>query len=499
MSGIRLTYAGLLALVIRLASVITGIIFTIIVTRNLTLEEFGLWRLIGGLISYVVIVEPVANYWVTRQIARGEEAGKTGIFTNGIFAAGASTAYIAMISFVSGATGSNYNLLLLSTILIPVTYISNTLEAINLGYKPQATSYGFIAFELAKIPMGLLLVEATRMGLAGAILATFVAFLARDFVLVYNAREKLRAKFSPALVKNWLRLSWLPLYNNIAGMILTLDVLLFSLIVGSVKPLAFYAAATAITAVIANSSGISQALYPKLLAENKKEYVEIALRRTFLFSIPILTAVIIYAKASLFILNPIYAAAVPVVYISAFTSLAYVISTIMYNVVGAIERVDINLNSRIMDYVKSRLFIIPTLTYIQYGSYIGLLVTMLFIIKPLILEDLQLIVLWVIIGLITQIPFTIYSWRLAVKSLSFKFPWISIGKYSLISGIAATIMLILNDHILIYNNSIYIFAPRLAATLSIAGGIYFSILYAIDADFRVLASAIVKELKGRTV
>ncbi len=497
MSGIRLTYAGLLALVIRLASVITGIVFTITVTRNLSPQDFGLWRLMGGLISYVIIAEPIVSYWAVRQTARGEQVGRTGLYSSGMLATAASLVYVVMIFFVSSATGSSYAILLLAAILVPVTYLANTLEAINLGSKPQAASYALLAFEFAKIPFGLVLVEFIHMGLAGAIIATFAAFLARIIVLIYHARYKIMAKFSFTILKNWMKLAWLPLYTNVASVVFTLDVLVFSLIVGSVEPLSLYAAATSITAIVAYSSGLSQALYPKLLADNKKEYVEVALKRTFLFSIPILAAVIVFAKASLFVLNPAYAVVVPALYIFAATSFAYVISGIMYNTLGAIERVDVNLNSRLMDHVRSKLFFVPTLTYVQYGSYLGLLISMLLLTRSFLVTDLNLVMLWAAIGLATQLPFTVYSTILARRSLPFSIPWASMGKYALASMIAAGIMLVLNNYIIVYDKSIYILAPRLAAAMFLAAGIYFSILYAIDADFRMLSAAIIGELKNR--
>lgn len=497
MSGIRLTYAGLLALVIRLVSVITGIVFTITVTRNLSPEDFGLWRLLGGLISYVIIAEPIVSYWAVRQTARGEQVGRTGLYSSGTLAIIASLAYVVMIFFVSGATGSSYSILLLAAILVPVTYIANTLEAINLGSKPQAASFALLAFEFAKIPFGLALVEFLDMGLTGAIIATFAAFVARIAVLLYNARGKITARFNTSILKNWLKLAWLPLYTNVASVVFTIDVLVFSLIVGSVEPLSLYAAATSISAIVAYSSGLSQALYPKLLADNKKEYVEVALKRTFLFSIPILAAVIVFAKAALFVLNPTYAVAVPALYIFAATAFAYVISGIMYNTLWAVERVDVNLNSGVIDHVKSKLFFIPTLTYVQYGSYLGLLISMLLVTRSFLVTDLDLIVMWAFIGLGTQIPFTIYSARLARKALPFNIPWASMGKYAVASVIAAGIMMVLNNYIIIYDNSIYVLAPRLAAAMFLAAGIYFAILYAIDADFRTLSIAIIGELKSR--
>ena len=66
MSNIRVTYSGLIGLVIGLSSVVTGLIFILIVTRSLTQEELGTWSLIGGLITYVVILEPMISYWATR-------------------------------------------------------------------------------------------------------------------------------------------------------------------------------------------------------------------------------------------------------------------------------------------------------------------------------------------------------------------------------------------------------------------------------------------------
>ncbi len=494
MSDIRLTYTGLIAFVIRLVSVITGIIFIIIVTRNLTPDEFGLWRLIGSLISYVLIVEPITSYWVSRHVARGEPAAKTGLFTDGLFSVGASGAYLLMIFFVAGATKSSYDLLLLSTILVPVLFISNTLDNINLGFRPQAISYSFLAFELAKIPIGLIMVEVMKMGLAGAIIATFIAYIARNSISFYFARTKLHGKFNLELVRRWMKLSWLPLYTNIAGLIFVLDVLVFSAIVGSVKPLALYAAATTISNIVAHSGVISQALYPKLIADNRKEYLESTLRRLFMFGVPLFAAVIVFAKPSLFVLNPIYVVAEPVIYISAVTAFAYAITTTFYSVLMGVEKVDINLDSKFSDYIKSKLFTVPTLNYIQYGAYTGLLALMLLIAVPIGLSSINLIILWVTIGLGTQIPFIIYGWKLTKRHLPFSFPIRNIARYALAGAVAAVVIYFLNEYILIYEKSIFLFGPRLFLALAVGGVIYFSIVYAIDKDFKMLAKAIIKEI-----
>ena len=85
MSEIRVTYSGLIGLLIGLSTVVSGLIFILIITRSLTPNELGTWGLIGGLLTYVIILEPIISYWTTREIARDVDSGKTAILSSGIF------------------------------------------------------------------------------------------------------------------------------------------------------------------------------------------------------------------------------------------------------------------------------------------------------------------------------------------------------------------------------------------------------------------------------
>ena len=76
LSEVRVTYSGIIALIISMTSVITGTIFVIMVTRKLEPVDMGLWTLIGTTISYVIIVRPMITYWSIRQLSRGEDVGK---------------------------------------------------------------------------------------------------------------------------------------------------------------------------------------------------------------------------------------------------------------------------------------------------------------------------------------------------------------------------------------------------------------------------------------
>jgi len=157
LSNIRVTYTGLIAFVIGLTSLFTGFFFTLIVTRQLTPDEFGTWSVIGVLIGYVLVLGPIVSYWNTREIARGIDSGKTGFLSSNIFSIIAIVIYLVIVYFYSSQSEVNVNILVFASILIPTEFLRLGLAAIAVGYKPQKNEYGFIVFEVSKIPAALLL------------------------------------------------------------------------------------------------------------------------------------------------------------------------------------------------------------------------------------------------------------------------------------------------------------------------------------------------------
>ena len=94
MDNIRVTYSGLIAFVVGLISILTGLVFTLIVARNLSPEEFGTWSLIFSVISYFLISEEIIRFWTIRQVARGKEVGKTSVISTTFFSLGAIPFYL---------------------------------------------------------------------------------------------------------------------------------------------------------------------------------------------------------------------------------------------------------------------------------------------------------------------------------------------------------------------------------------------------------------------
>lgn len=497
MSNIRVTYSGLIAFLVGIVGVITGTIFTIIVTRQLTPEELGLWTLIGSLVSYVVIVEPIVSFWTLRQIARNEKVGKTSTMTSGLLSIGAFIAYIIISFQVSSSLKADLFPIILASTLVPLTFVNNTLSAIGISHKPQGVSYAIVSFEVTKLPFGFVFVYLMETGLVGAILATIFATLAKTFVLLYVTREKLLGSIKKEIMRFWFKLSWIPLYSNGSGFVFTLDVLIFSLITNSFLGLAFWGVANAVANMVGHAGQISHAVYPKIIATQQKGFAEENLKRLMFFAIPMVAGSFVFAKPALHILNPLYIEGVYIIYFLSIRTLINILTNFFYNIISAYETIDINKGASFRQYVKSKLFFIPTLNYIMNGSYIALLTIFLISIRSQSFSDVHVIETWSIILLAVNTPFMIYGLLMVQKKHMFFFPSKSILKLSIAAFTSSIITFFIQEKTIVYEKSIFDFLPQIIPLLIVGGLIYIGITYLIDKSTREFIQSIMKEIKSR--
>lgn len=493
MSNIRVTYSGLIGFLISMVSVLTGIVFTLIVTRRLTPEEFGIWALIGSLIAYFLVVEPIISYWTTRQIARGNSVATTSIFYSAIFSLGQIPIYLYIVFYLP-SIGVDYTYsVILAVILLPVTFVSQTLVGINQGHKPHATSYGLLVFEILKIPVGILLVVIFDLGLNGAILVTFVAYVGRLTIQLYFAKSQLKKQLQFSLIKQWIKISWIPLYQNISHLIWTMDIIIFTIITNSVLGVAYYSISITIAAIISHAGMISQGLYPKLLSKGSLDHVEDNFNRLIYFAIPLLGIVILFSKPALFALNPLYDhLSIPVILLG-FRGLFYVVTTFFYQVLLGTEQVDEESNPNFIALIKSKLFHLPTVNIIHHSSYIIILTIATFVLTNQQASNLELVSTWTGISLILSIPFLIYSVLLVKKQMKFSLPYIELLKYSLGVISMAIVFLFTSDFIIFYEISIYEFLPGVFVEFILCLFTYLGVTYLIDNKTKVLFRAIVIE------
>lgn len=495
MSEIRVTYSGLISMVIGLSTIITGMIFILIVTRSLTPEELGTWGLIGSLLTYVIIIEPMISYWSTREIARGIDSGKTAVLSSGIFSIIGILAFIVISFAVSEPTGADLNILFFAAIMIPFTFLNRTLSSIALGSKPHVNSYGVIIFDVAKIPAAFVFVHLMELGLYGAILSLIIAYIPSNIILGILLRNKIQNNFNKNFLKSWIKRAWLPSYIKFPNLVV-LDVLVFSLITGSLIGLAYWVVAFTIGTIVRHSSQITRAVYPKLLSGGQKEILQENIVRLFYFAFPFMAISIVFAKPALFMLNPLYDIAVLIVVFITIRSFIKILGSTFTQALQGIEEVD-KKQSTIQEYLKSKLFYLPSIRLIHRGIYISTLTIGLFLLVQSNFSDIELVMYWSIIVLIVEIPFTIYFYYLVRKNFPFSFDIIPITKYFFISIIVFGGVYFLMDKFLEYNLSVFKFSLNLLPFLLFVVISYLGLTYLIDKRTRKLFKAILSEIKRK--
>ncbi|QLH04008.1 hypothetical protein C5F49_00725 [Nitrosopumilus oxyclinae] len=498
MTDIRVTYSGLIAFGINLTSIVTGLVFTLIVTRSLSIDEFGTWGLINGIIIYAMIISPIITYWVTREVARGEKTAITAIFSSGALSIIGLIIYLLAAYFVGIQSDANVDVLLFAAVLIPLFFLEKSSVAINLGHKPQAASYGFLAFELTKIPSGLIFVYFLNFGVEGAILASAVAYIIKISVHVFFSRKILSSRIQIKYLKKWIKLFWLPVYRTLPAVFALSDVAIFSIMTGSVTGVAYYTSARTVGFLVNHVRSFNQGLYPKLLQSEKQEFIQENLIKLLYFAFPLIAFSFTFARPALFALNPIYEIAAPIVIVISIRAFLTTINKALYDTHLGMEKIDKDpklISSR--NYLKSKLMLFPTIDNIKQGVYIGVLILLLFILSFQTNSTIELVFYWVLVSLIVEIPITLYMIYLTKTTFTIKIDKISIMKYLLASIVVFGMMSMFIEEFLEYKISIYEFLPHLLSygIVSMVG--YLGITYLIDKRTKILVNAILNEVIGK--
>jgi len=488
------TYSGLIVFLSGLVSVSFGLIFTLIVTRRLSPEEYGTWGLLFSIVSYFLISEFIFSFWATRQIARGEIIGKTSFFSSSLLSISLFPIFVVYVFLVSENSEANFEILLLGFILIPVSILSLSLTAINLGHKPHATGYSQIIYQIIKILVVFTTVVIFDLDVFGIVLAVLFAFLGKIGIQLYYARSKLKDRFDYQKLKRWIKTSWIPLFLSLQNYLITIDIALYSIITGSVIGIAYYTVAFSIAAIVQHAGNLSQALYPKLLADKNFEGIKMNINHVLYFSILLIGISIIFSEPALFALNPLYQNAWPIVIVLSFRVFLQALRTIPEKIIAGTEQVDTENNPTFSKLIKSNLFKLPKFLSIFNTCYIIVLIAFLFLFSNLI-SELDLVFWWAMIGLIIEIPTSIFLWMYSAKLVKLSFPIVNSFKYMLGMFGLVIFFVLTSDLVLNYEPSIYDFFPSLLLEIALCVSIYLGLTYLLDKNTRNLFKSILNEIK----
>ena len=271
-------------------------------------------------------------------------------------------------------------------------------------------------------------------------------------------RTKLKNKINIEFVKKWFKLSWIPLYGKIATVLLATDVIVFSIIIGSVEGVALMTAALVIANLVSFAKATSSSVESKLLEGGARGYLRENISLLFYFIFPLAALSFTFAKPGLFALNPIYEIAVPIVIFMTLRVLFFSLSDVLAGFLRGIEKVDLKPESTFKDFIKSKLFFLPTIRIIHGSLYLIILVIVLLLERNTV-SQLELVIHWAIISLATTIPFTIYLYLMVKKKFGLSLDMPRIFKFLLVGIGIFGLVFVLSEVFLEYNKDVFVFLP----------------------------------------
>ncbi len=449
------------------------------VTRNLTTADFGAWQNIGDLLGYATILSGILPFSIVRYVARGHpDAMKTGIVANTILSLPITVIFLLLSPYLASIIGVNPLYFQIASLHVLMLYIIPAVQNAVYAKMPHILGYGTVIFELSKVTVGIILVTYFRTGFLGAIISVVIAQVTMTLFYLLSIRVDLNKRINWLYLRSWWKISFIVLYGTIGNRIVSFGMILLILAWGTVAR-AYVGAAVTIAVIISYSKTLATALYPKLLAKPDPSTVETALKLIMLFAIPMAGGAIILSGQLLTVLKADYASASMALGVYAIAYLLDSLASTLDTIIASTENIDMNSETTLRQLAKSKLFFIPTLTYVCAALYLPVLVVFL---RFFAADPLQAALYTSLAYIFANIPVFIIRYRTAKRSFSFRFPVKNVTHYAFATILMAIILSQIN----------------LAATLSrililvLAGStVYFGIVLMIDSETRALAKSTV--------
>jgi O-antigen/teichoic acid export membrane protein len=193
--------------------------------------------------------------------------------------------------------------------------------------------------------------------------------------------------------------------------------------------------------------------------------------------------VMVLSDSYVTILKVVYAAARPVLILLAIASFCSSISEVFSTVVSGTERVDAEAKIPFRELIKSRLFFLFTLPYIQ--SAVTLPVTF-FVLVYITKTPLEAATYLALITLFASSAMLIVTYAMARRCIVFSFPWKSLFKYALASALMTVVLFVIPHPTTVLKT--------IALTL-LGAAIYLAVLAFIDKEAESLLKSILQEAK----
>jgi hypothetical protein len=454
----------------------------------MTSEEFGAWSFIFYLIGLFTLVSGLFPFWATRFVARGKEgAVKTAVSANFFVAIIAIAIYLPLVSGVLGALHVSSvapAIYLIAALQIINVYLIAALEGCLRSVKPQAAGHGLLIEEVVKVAVAFTLFFGAGQLFLGAIAGIVVGALMQAVFYVWLLRNYLRQAIHWGYLREWLKGSAALIYNFV-GTQLVGFVLYLLVFFGGESALGDYQAAVTFSTVIGYAASIAFALYPKMLTQECPAEVETSFKNMLMFALPMAAIALTMSTSLLTILNASYSTASPILILLTIDALIVLVSQFYTQCLVGSETLDAEGKISIRLLVRSKIFKVFTLPYLQ--AAIALPSVYYILTQMPSAGPVQAAMYVVAVNIVVHVVTFAAIYALMHREFKLTVAWKSVSKYVLAALVAAGLLLVLP------------YTTTLTATFGkgLTGvGVYAALLLAIDDDARKLGRQIINEIKG---
>ena len=482
MSRVKLRLSGGLAFAANIVGYVTGFIFTVLITRRLSEEEFGVWALISSLIVYSLIPYNLVSSWITRDAARGKKVLDTALVLCLLLSP--ISILIYFLSGVGSALAINYDaatILLGLIVLTPYLFLSIA-NAIQSGYMPQTIGISRIFFEMSKVVLAVIFLILLRLRLVGALLSLSLAYTIQAGFLLYNSKN-LRQRINTSWIVKWVKGAPINVINVLNNAFSATNIVLMSIILGSATVAGYWQAAISASALVTSSKLLATGLRARLLSGGTQKDIDKSFSFSMMLAIPLLLGFFVLSKDLLWILKPTYSSAWIAACILAIAGVIRFIGSVGATILTSTDEFDKGDVIALKDYLRSRVFLVNGLrttltglnvvTVAAYLVSIGRAASIIEVITSVAVINLA----WAIIGAIINL-------KLMKKITSFRLNFSSLKGYLISSVIMALAVYAIKEALGFRPARALEAASIILLLVAIGGTIYGGILYLINREFR---------------
>ncbi len=428
--SLRLRFSTLSGYGVLAYRIIASLLFTIIVLRKLSVEDYGLFMVIMALTQLFVPITSIWNLWVYRFYSRKKyEFLPSGFFLSTIHA----ILSVIIVGLILHSISVDLQIILAAQLVTVTNITALFLNTLLQSVKPYIFSYVRIVCETLRVFFAYLLVIWYRLGVLGVVIAIFLfylTFIILDIINLYRLKYPIPGLrgISKNAIKIIFKNFYIPLLSVIDQQLKNSAERLITLFSTSsyIYPAFLGVSYIPRSYLIGGARTLTRALSARLLRDNLRSNVRIdiedSLRIMFLINIFIAGSLIIYSRVILSIFKPEYIDLYPLFILYTLVFLVD-ITRITFSTIGtALEKADLYESGLALR--KTLLFKNPFLMLLSSIAHVGSATTLFILLSYMGISDpITLLLPFPTIALIVYSITMYIFYKRSLTKIKYRIPW----------------------------------------------------------------------------